>query len=56
MRKKRFNRLIGAMIDEQTYQWLVQVTDEKQITISKYIRKMLEEKFNEAGGQNHDDQ
>jgi len=54
MRKKRFNRLIGAMIDESTYQWLVQETDEKQITISKYVRKMLEEKINQTGGQNHD--
>lgn len=55
MRKKRFSKLIGAMIDETTYQRLVQITDEQQITISKYVRKMLEEKFNETGGQNHDE-
>ena len=45
MRKKRFNKLVGTMIDEQTYQLLVQKTDEQQIPISKYVRKLLEERF-----------
>ena len=45
MRKKRFNRLIGTMIDERTYQLLVQKTDEQQISISKFVRKMLEDRF-----------
>ena len=54
MRKKRFNRLIGAMIDEQTYQLLVRKTDEQQVTISKYVRKIIEQNLNQTGGKNHD--
>ena len=56
MRKKRFNKLIGVMIDEQTYEHLVCVTDELQMPISRYVRKIVEEKLIKIGGQNHDEQ
>jgi hypothetical protein len=54
MRKKHFTKLIGVLLSEKTFEQLVQVTDEQQITISKYVRKLLEENLNQTGGNTHE--
>jgi hypothetical protein len=56
MRKKRLSRNVGVLLDEVTYQKLVKATDEKEITMSKFIREVVVEKLNpEAKGvQNHE--
>lgn len=45
MRKCRYKRPIGVLLDEETYQELVCITDNKEIPISKYIRGIVEEKL-----------
>lgn len=52
MRKKRYSRNVGVMFDEETYQKLVLITDEKEITISEFIREVVQEKVtqNTEGG------
>jgi predicted CopG family antitoxin len=40
MRKRRLTRQIGVMISEETYQTLISITDQLEISISELIRKM----------------
>ena len=46
MRKKRLSRNVGVLLDETTYQQLVKATDEKEVTMSEFIRKMVSTKLN----------
>ena len=56
MRKKRLSRNVGVLLDETTYQQLVKATDEKEITMSKFIRDVVVEKLNpEAKGVKEDE-
>ena len=52
MRKKRFTKNIGILVSNETFEQLVEVTDEQEITISKFIRQLIEEKLNEKGREN----
>lgn len=47
MRKKRYSYNIGVLLDEKMYQSLIEITDQQELTMSKYIRDMLKEKFAE---------
>ncbi len=49
MRKRRYSKNIGVMLNEPLYQMLVQVTDEKEVTISKFVRQLIEEKLEQKG-------
>jgi len=44
MRKRKLTRQIGVMITEETYQALIKITDKLEISISEFIRKMVEVK------------
>jgi hypothetical protein len=46
MRKKRYSRNVGVMFDGETYQKLVSITDEKEVTISEFIRGIVVKKIN----------
>ena len=48
MRKVNYTRHIGFVITEETYRKLVQITDDKEIPLSQFIRDVLEEKLDEA--------
>ena len=48
MRKVNFTRHIGFVVSEKTYRKLVQITDEKEIPLSQFIRDVLEERLNQA--------
>ena len=56
MRKKRLSRNVGVMLDESTYKQLVHASDEREITMSEFIREIVVEKLNpEAkGGEDHE--
>ena len=47
MRKKKYSRNVGVMFDEETYQQLVSITDEKEVTISEFIRGVVQNNLNE---------
>ena len=53
MRKKRYSRNVGVMFDEATYQQLVSITDEKEITVSEFIRGLVQDNLaeNTEGGE-----
>lgn len=45
MRKSRYKKLVGVLLDEATYKDIVRITDKKDIAISKYIRGIVDEKL-----------
>jgi hypothetical protein len=47
MRKKKYSRNVGVMFDEETYQQLVSITDEKEVTVSEFIRGIVQDNLNE---------
>lgn len=55
MRKKRFTKNIGILVSNEIFDQLVEVTDRLEITISKFIRQLIEEKLNEPGRENDND-
>lgn len=46
MRKKRFTKNVGILVSNETFDQLVEVTDRQEITLSKYIRQLIEERLN----------
>ena len=52
MRKKRFTKNVGILVSNETFDQLVEVTDEQEITISKFIRQLIEEKLSTTGREN----
>ena len=50
MRKVNYTKHIGFVISEETYRKLVQITDEKEIPLSRFIRDVLEDRLNQAEG------
>jgi hypothetical protein len=47
MRKKKMVRNVGVMFTEDVYQQLVQVTNQKEIPLSEYIRKLVEDEVSQ---------
>ena len=43
MRKKIYTHNVGVMITEETYQRLVNITDKMEMTVSAYIRELIEQ-------------
>jgi len=49
MRKKRFTKNVGILVSNETFFQLVEVTDKQEITISKFIRQLIEERLSSEG-------
>ena len=45
MRKKTLIRQVGVLFSEDTYESLIRITDEIEISLSEFIRKIVEEKI-----------
>ena len=41
MRKRSYTRNVGVLLTEDSYQQLVNITDELEVTISKYVRDLV---------------
>ena len=55
MQKKRYTKNIGILVSNETSDQLIEVTDEQEITISKFIRQLIEEKLSATGRENDND-
>ena len=42
MRKKKFTENVGVLFTEKTYQHLLKITDDREITTSEFIRDLVE--------------
>jgi len=47
MRKRLYTRNVGILLTEDSYQQLINITDKLEVTISKYIRDLVEKKLKE---------
>lgn len=47
MRKRKYSHNVGVLVDDPTYRRLIEVTDKQEITISKFIRDLIEQKISE---------
>ena len=47
MRKKIFTRQVGVLFSNETFIELIRITDEIEISVSEFIRRIVEEKINE---------
>ena len=47
MRKKTFTRQVGVLFSENIYKELIRITDEIEISVSEFIRSIVEEKINQ---------
>ena len=45
MRKKFYTRNVGVMLTEESYQRLVDITDKMEVTVSAYIRDLLQKEI-----------
>jgi predicted CopG family antitoxin len=45
MRKKIYTRQVGVLFSEDTYEELIRITDEIEISVSEFIRQIVEEKL-----------
>jgi hypothetical protein len=47
MRKKNYQKMVGLMVSDKTYIELVRFTDEMEVSVSAFIRSLLEERLHE---------
>ena len=47
MRKKTLIRQVGVLFSDDAYSELIRITDEIEISLSEFIRRIVEEKINE---------
>ena len=55
MQKRRYTKNVGILVSNETFDQLVEVTDQEEITISKFIRQLIEEHLNSEGRENIND-
>ena len=48
MRKKTLIRQVGVLFSEDTYSELIRITDKVEISLSEFIRRIVEEKINQS--------
>lgn len=46
MRKKKYPKNVGVLLTDDTYEKLVQVTNKNELTLSEFVRKLVEDKIN----------
>ncbi len=47
MRKKFYTRNVGVLLSEETYQALIRITDKLEVTLSGYLRDLIEKELRE---------
>ena len=45
MRKGKYVKQVAVMLDEEFYKLLVEITDRDEISMSEYIREIVEKKL-----------
>ena len=47
MRKKKYLKNIGVLLTDEQYEQLVQITDKLEVTLSGYLRDLVEKELRE---------
>jgi hypothetical protein len=56
MRKRKLTRQIGVMLTEETYQTLISITDKLEVTLSGYLRHLVEKELRENQREEYDNE
>ena len=54
MRKRKYSKTLGVLFSEETYADLIRITDQIEISVSEFIRSIVEEKINKKKGEIED--
>jgi hypothetical protein len=46
MRKRLYTRNVGVLLTEDSYKQLIDITDELEVTVSEFIRGLVEKEIN----------
>jgi len=53
MRKRFYTRNVGVLLSEETYQALISITDQLEISVSEFIRNLVEEKVKQSNSKDY---
>jgi hypothetical protein len=56
MRKRSYTRNVGVLLTEDIYLQLINATDQLEVTISEYIRDLIENKLNKTQKEKNQDE
>jgi predicted CopG family antitoxin len=45
MRKKKYTNYVGVLFDDDTYSKLVRITDKAEVSLSEFVRTVVETKL-----------
>jgi predicted DNA-binding protein len=45
MRKRHFTKQVGLILSEETYNQLIEQTNKEEVTVSEWIREVIEKKL-----------
>ena len=45
MRKKKYTNYVGVLFDDETYSKLVLITDKAEVSLSEFVRTVIETKL-----------
>ena len=51
MRKKKYTNYVGVLFDDETYSKLVRITDEAEVSLSEFVRTVIETKLKNENGE-----
>ena len=52
MRKQKYVKQVATMLDEEYYQLLIEITDQKEVSVSEFIRKIVEKELRKENSTN----
>ena len=55
MRKRVLTNQVAVVLSEETHQRLIEITDEMEISVSQFIREIIEEKTNQRKGEENNE-
>jgi predicted DNA-binding protein len=55
MRKRVLTNQVGVVLSEEMYNRLIEITDNLEIPISKFIREIIEEKIDHIKGEENNE-
>ena len=52
MRKKKYTNYVGVLFDDDTYSKLILITDKAEVSLSEYVRTVVEAKLKNGDEEN----
>ena len=56
MRKRIYTRNVGILLTEDVYQQLIEITDKLEVTLSGYLRHLVEKELRENQKEQYDNE